>query len=247
MASEGESCAGARIAPLTKRRSDGTLYTRLPQIEQQIQETLALAPEALISRAEKREFAPETICYLYQHLPNTNLRRRLFRLLLTLYIEPNIGIDDHLQHDVEDIKSNILKAIVRHLHSPDGAGDFAQITFYKYLEARKYDAIRRSQRDRPPVEVEPLRDDLEIPDDRQDPFQHFARKEELQMLEKELTAEEHDLVLRACYLEMPIGSDDWKADKGKGTLASFYQVSGRAIRYRLEKIKEKLRAPCKCK
>jgi hypothetical protein len=248
MACDSTSRDQFRVEPLTKCRANGTLYTRRPQVEHEIREALQIAPNDLITLAQNKQISPETICYFYQHLTDIRVQTQLIETLILRHILPNLAIEAALQHEAEEIQAEVLTRITRDLNSPDGAGDYAQIMFHSYVKARKLDVIRRLKKD---IVLEPFSDDPNFPNENDntyvDPFHQLYQKERLKLLMNTLSEEERDLCLKRYFLGIPIGSDDWRADKGKVTLARHYQVSGRTIRSWLAKIQQKIIDPCKCK
>lgn len=147
----------------------------------------------------------------------------------------------------DDIKQAVLKKVAEDLLAEDDRGDFAQERFWTYLEKKTLTACGDAQKKRD--RSVSLDDELQSADDEEDPTkppaptpEELAFRNEARRLLHKLPPDLRRLFIMRHELGMKIGSDDWTADDPKElTLARYFQVPGRTIRNRLNKVAKLLK------
>lgn len=147
-----------RVEPLTRRRSDGTLYQRDPDVEAQIAKTLALPREDLLARA--READPATPGYLREEalifLIRTYVRSEDDELVSALSenllgrcaqrIQETIWLPD--EEDVNDVFGEVIERLFKLIMGLDSnRGDFLQVRFWMAFKRMSISVAERLLRD----------------------------------------------------------------------------------------------------
>jgi DNA-directed RNA polymerase specialized sigma24 family protein len=223
-------------------------YERLPAVEQQIREALALTEASLIARTQIRDetsadyLSAEALVYLIRHADsngNRKIRDTLFRELFERCLPFFRGkFRGFTKEEQEDLQQNVMAKVVEHLLAPGDIGDFMQVRFWKYLQARTMDACRTAFRHA---------DDTESLDTGYFGNGEVEGRTKLESQEaRELTPEQWALLLgglsklpprlrQVFILRHRVGmkiDSDAPADDGPGeiTLASRFNCTGRTIR-----------------
>ncbi len=236
-----------RISPLTKVSKTGEVYTRRPEVEQQLQELalngFAFDENALNNRERNSDgyIYDETLVYLIRiakeagddQILNTlyiELDRRAGLLLgkfrRELFPDDPAGFDDFKQ----DIAMALLTKII---DTESDAGDYAQVNFGDYLLRVAHDTrkgVFRRLRQRPVLfgdvrpwddgEGEPFENQITGPGSRIDDA--LAAREAIALLPEKIK-----LAAAMYYL------DGWQIESNSpsfGTISGYFGVSGRTVR-----------------
>lgn len=251
--------------PLTKRKGDGTLYTRPDRIEAKIDLALRHSwPAILIWAAEKdthhADYLPsECLVHLIRKAHRDGAERerdKLVRYLLgraRTYLQ--ITLPDHRAPNADYVRKETLGRLGE-LLAEDTTGDnpdeldFYECQFKTALGSVRTDLVRieinTQRRSRPlPEDEETDPEDPSRPDwiaklaseRTQTPATHESDVFAKQLAEalSTLTPGERDAVI----LDI-MGYEEESQDPNKDTIATQCGITGRAVRYRLNKAGEKL-------
>jgi len=250
---------GSNVEPLTRRRSDGNVYERGSTIEGQIAEAITLDVHDLVDRARIRDFnatgylQEEVLIYLirkFHRSRNDSVVDSLTEVLIkrsakhiNKYIEATIDrayVDDAYRDAIAVVFGQILD-------TDSDRCDFAQVRFWFWLDRLLPKVLvpywKRQTRDWETDSLDDQRDEakqaelwrkVEARIDHSDPPDLRAiNNEALGILEPA----ERMLFMLRYYEEMEI----YNKDPSVMTISKYLGISDRAVRYRFEKIAEKLR------
>ncbi len=229
-------------------------YKRLPEVEWQIADALALGSEALVKRAQQRDetasdflLAEALVYFIRRAIRNddTETRNALCRELLER-CRPHFSgkFQSFSQQDREDLQSEVMEKVVEDLFATDDRGDFMQVRFWTYLERKCIDARRIAlhhnnnteslDANYPDNGASEGQAQLEtVVDPRLSPEEFAMISEGLAKLPVHL----RQLFLLRYYIGMKIGSDDSVENaEGEPTIAEHFRCSGRTIRNRLKEV-----------
>ena len=148
-----------QIKPLTRRNLKGEVYERLPLVEAQIREALALVPGRLMERAQVRKidsplyFQEETLVYLIREHYRENQRSLVDGLGASLVRRCAKRINNLVRGSIEsryvdDCFGHIVKEVFdRILDLDSDRGDFAQVRFWVFLDRQIVEGIKRYLRE----------------------------------------------------------------------------------------------------
>ena len=243
IAQPGGSIGPPTVEPLTHHGCK-----RLPEVEKQIREAIALENTALIERTKQRDktastfLSPEAIVYFIRRSSKsgdddvTNLLfSELFDRCVQFFRGQFRGFDEETR---QELQQSVLVSVTEDLLASDDRGDFAQVRFWTYLKRQTIDACRKEFRnadsteslDAPypgGVENEGRRTLDKQRDKKLSPEELAALSQGLERLPPKL----RKVFVMRHALGFAIGSDDPNADNPKDpTLARHFNVSGRMIR-----------------
>lgn len=152
-----ETPRATQARPLTRRNTANKVYERLPEVEAQIAETLALDHSALVEVAGRNYESPahvkdETLCYLIRERLRANRNdetNELIEVLLrrhagTINWRVRACVDE--RHH-EDCKGDITTELLTGLFDLDSdRSDFAQVRFGLFFKMLTTEAIKRFRR-----------------------------------------------------------------------------------------------------
>jgi len=243
IAQPGESVSPSIVEPLTHHGCK-----RLPQVDREIRDAIALEDTALIERTKQRDkiaspsLSPEAIVYFIRR-GSKNGDRQITNLLFIELFERCVqffrgqfrGFDEETR---QELQQSVLVAVTEDLLASDDRGDFAQVRFWPYLKTQTIDACRKAFRDADStesldapypggVESEGRRELDRLRDKKLSPEELAVLSQELERLPPKL----RKVFVMRHALGFAIGSDDPNADDPKDpTLARHFNVSGRMIR-----------------
>lgn len=241
--------------PLQKHKSDGTLYTRFPDVEAAIDAATALDRETLIARAELRKksaagFLPkEALIHLIREAKRADDQTTLAKLFTILLRRCEaillLQVPDSYPH-AADIRGDTLSELGE-LVATDQMGadpdrlDFFEISFHgalvtlrcdvrrRYARRRKHEAVPAASDD---PEDAPIEETLEADGT---PESLVFATERLGLLNR-LPAADRELLLLRFANDITVESND----PDEPTLAKLYGVEGRTIRNRLNAARSRL-------
>lgn len=221
---------------------------RLPEVEKQIREAIALENTGLIERTKQRDKAastflsPEAIVYFIRrdskggndHVTNL-LFSELFERCVQFFRGQFRGFDEETR---QELQQSVLVAVTEDLLASDDRGDFAQVRFWTYLKTQTIDACRKEFRNADSTESldAPYPEGVEsegrckldrLRDKKLSPEELAALSQGLERLPPKL----RKVFVMRHALGFAVGSDDPNADDPQDpTLARHFKVSGRMIR-----------------
>ena len=252
------------VRPLTKRKTDGELYTRPPEIEEEIRAVSELSPEILQERLNVTKpgtsgyISSECLVYLIRGVIRSDDQDQLSTVLLALLSRCKAILVKKVSADIfpdtESIREEILSQVSEIL-AEDGASenpdrlDFYESRFNLAFRRLYLDAIGKEEkhsRNTVPLPDATTEDDLEeyedtlvrIPEILQDceTPEDVACRDDLILAIKKLPPDERKaIVLRHKGYQVE------SADPNEETIATLSQCSGRTIRNRLSRAAARLR------
>ena len=147
------------VRPLTKRRSNGQLYTRPPGVEAQIEEALKLDLATLRHRLETSDLQmpgylrSECLVHLIREAVRTGDQDRIIdmvlpKLLLRCSVNLRKKIPDSALFDAESIREEVLSQLSE-MFASDGTGsnlnelDFFEVHFNQAFRAHRIALLRK--------------------------------------------------------------------------------------------------------
>ena len=136
-----------QLEPLTRRSRAGELYTRLPEVEAQIQAVLGLGTAALYARARISDWTAadyltnECLTYLIRDAFHRGDHERLSRLTSILLFRcvpwtqkalVELGVQEQ---DLDEQSHKLVSTMITDMTSDDGRGDFFQVRFGAALKS----------------------------------------------------------------------------------------------------------------
>ena len=253
------------VRPLTKRRENGDLYTRLKVIEGELDRVAEIEPDVLIQRAkitrrqEPDYLSSECLVYLIREAIRTGSRSKIDFLLPRLLSRCDailqVKVADYEFPDAESVREEILGDFSVVLAS-DGHGenpdvlDFYEIHFNQAFRAFRLDrlrSVRRRTREIVPVPEPSMEDEEENYEAVLTRLSRTMRvpagqeaavfEHELWKAIKSLPHEEFSAFLLTHVLDYKIESEN----PHQITAASLCNCSGRTIRNRLARAAAKLK------
>ena len=149
------------VRPLTKRRSNGQLYTRPPGVEAQIEEALKLDLATLRHRLETSDLQmpgylrSECLVHLIREAVRTGDQDRIIdmvlpKLLLRCSVNLRKKIPDSALFDAESIREEVLSQLSE-MFASDGTGsnlnelDFFEVHFNQAFRAHRIDLVKKEK------------------------------------------------------------------------------------------------------
>jgi RNA polymerase sigma factor (sigma-70 family) len=241
------------VRALTKRKEDGTPYTRLPRIEQLLTRVLATDPATLPTRAAISDrtdalyLPPEVLVHLIRHALRMQDPRTASAIL------PRLGercaellkrrVPDSNAFDAADVREDILSALyglfVDDQWSPaDGVLDYYEVHFNHAFSTLRNGIVRKALASSAPLD--PLDEPLDGDDDEAPPADfadlspdadllQCAQKAELHRMIQALPPDERQAVVWTYLYGLKVES----IDPAEKTVAHLCGVSGSEIRSRL--------------
>lgn len=158
-----EAAQSTTVKPLTKITKDGRLYSRMPEVEEQIASALRLSSSELQERLNEGDesssvyLKDETLVYLLSEAILSGDGEMSDAIALTIYERSLPQIKSHLrkfvpQDDLEDCINFVWTEVFTYILTSDSnRGDYAQVRFRDFL---KKIAIRVTQKRNEQLDVE---------------------------------------------------------------------------------------------
>jgi len=142
------------IEPLTKATTDGKVYTRRTEVEQQLRELLPLARDILTERLKETDYEKpgyvksECVAYLIRHSRRLGDDEALSDLAETITKRINHTIDRHISFVSPNRKQEchdeiITKIILPLVDLQTNSSDYAQINFGRWVKYHILDVVER--------------------------------------------------------------------------------------------------------
>jgi hypothetical protein len=247
-----------KLAEITLRNTKNELYQRLPKVESQIREALALDRQALIQRVNQKDykaddyFQEECLVYLARKFIREGNSEQIEDITTALIARISKHINGIVSYPldescVQDCFREVISEVFSQIFDVESSNvDYAEVRFWKWLDGRIFNVLRKF------IRIQRKNNVTDSFDEHSENGKGYNFKEPPNYLRnKGITPEQEACILeglgfldereRQIYIMRYLwGMEIENQDSNITTISKHFQVTPRAVRKWFEKAENKL-------